>query len=135
MSDKEKMIQLKGISQAHPLSAINFLKEFQEKLEEGYVLHPCPRGKQIPNFVGFPSCIMVTKEYAEELMAPQEPVSTFESVSEPVSIVVAEDVKNELEAASKKDELLAIAEKIGLVVPEDKKVPKAIKQFILNSIA
>ena len=37
-------------------------------------------------------------------------------------------------AATKKDALLKLAEEFGIVVPEDKKVPAAIKQYLLDQL-
>lgn len=39
-----------------------------------------------------------------------------------------------VKAATKKDALLKLAEEFGIVVPEDKKVPAAIKQYLLDQL-
>ena len=47
MSDKQEKIYLKGISQAHPMSAIKFLEEYEALVKQGYTLHPNPKGASI----------------------------------------------------------------------------------------
>lgn len=139
MSDKkEDIIQLRGISQAHPMSAIMFLEEFAEKVREGYVMHPNPRGaKEIPSFVGFPRCLMVTPEMAEKLKPAEVKVEVapVEVVAESTpSLEVDEELLLKVEAAESKLDLLALAEEAEIEVPDDKKVPKAIKKFLVSTI-
>ncbi len=139
MSDKQEKIYVKGVSQAHPMSAILFLQEYEKLIREGYTLHPDPKGPEIPCFVGFPRCIMVTEEYAASLRNPVvEKVAVAEDTSEgvvaetTVEVTLTPEIEEELEAAKTKAELFAVAEKMDVTVPEDKKVPKAIKQYLIN---
>ena len=123
MSEKQKEIVLKGYSQTHWASATKFLNDFAELVKQGYVLHPKPASvRHHATFIGFPMCVMVTQEYADEIMGN---VGVVEKDLTPLKRV---------EQASKKDELLALASELSIEVPEDKKVPKAIKQFLIDSI-
>lgn len=66
---KLKQVVLQGLPTNHRESATRFLNEFRELAIQGYVLHPKPAmQRQVPRFMGRPSCIMVTKEYAKEIM-------------------------------------------------------------------
>lgn len=137
MSDKQEKIYVKGISQAHPMSAILFLQEYEKLIREGYTLHPDPKGPEIPCFVGFPRCIVVTEEYAASLLNPVSEQPTVEDttgdvVENTVDVIFTPEIAEELEDAMTKAELFAVAEKMGVVVPGDKKVPKAIKQYLIN---
>lgn len=141
MSDKkEDIIQLRGISQAHPMSATLFLEEFYQKVKEGYVMHPDPKGaKQIPSFVGYPRCLMVTPEMAEKI---KPTVAVVEDVAEEELVVVEETVPpivdielvDRVEALEAKADLVAIAEELNIEIPSDKKFPKAIKKFLIATI-
>lgn len=142
MSDKQEKIYLKGISQAHPMSAIKFLEEYEALVKQGYTLHPNPKGAEIPCFVGFPRCVMVTKEYADALVAPvkEETIAVVEeTVTEPevvapesAEITFNDEIAEQLESAKTKVEIQAVAELMGVTIPEDKKVPKAMKQYLIN---
>ena len=96
---KEKMIRLRGKSPTHRWCAKLFLEEVYKYFEDGYVLHPFPKGKMIPNFRAFPTCTLVTKEYAEELIKADEDAKR--KVKEADEKAAEEQEKAEKEAAEK----------------------------------
>lgn len=69
MSEKQKMIELRGTSTAHRITATNFLNEVIKLAKEGYVLHPKPTSlRKMARFQGRPFAVFVTEEYAKEIM-------------------------------------------------------------------
>lgn len=141
---KEKMIEIRGWASSHPRAAEQFLNEVIAAAKDGYVLHPKPTTiRQRANLVGFPTVVMVTEEYASEILSSTEPVVIIEEKPVEVSSnIVGESTKEEdksssteeLEALNSKDELFEFASKYNLEVPEDKKVPKAIKKWLSEQI-
>ncbi len=159
---KPKQIILTGKSVNHRKTPETFLNDVIELAVQGYVLHPKPATlRQLPRFMGRPSCTMVTKEYAKEIMeaadkevvepkvevAP-EPVVQPEVVQEPKVETQVEDkvqpevdtndeqpsIADEVKAIEAKADLLAFAKDKGLTVPQDKKVPKAIQKWLIQEL-
>lgn len=121
MSDKQKEIVLQGFSTGHPLCATKFLKEFEELVLQGYTLHPKPVAmRQRPTLIGRPTVVMVTKEYAAELMNVETVV--VEKKSE-------DEIIRELKT---KEQMIEFAKVRNISIPEDLKVPKAIQKWLLE---
>jgi hypothetical protein len=155
---KPKQIILTGKSVNHRKTPETFLNDVIELAVQGYVLHPKPTSlRQLPRFMGRPSCTMVTKEYAKEIMeaADKEVVETKvevtpepevqhevkpEVVQEPkVETGIETDneqpsIADEVKAIESKADLLAFAKDKGLTVPQDKKVPKAIQKWLIQEL-
>lgn len=151
---KLKQVVLQGLPTNHRESATRFLNEFRELALQGYVLHPKPAmQRQVPRFMGRPSCIMVTKEYAKEIMeavdkevvytkvevTPEPEVKPKVEVQPEVETEVETNdeqpaIADEVKAIEAKADLLAFAKDKGLTVPQDKKVPKAIQKWLIQEL-
>ncbi len=155
---KPKQVILTGKSVNHRKTPETFLNDVIELAVQGYVLHPKPATlRQLPRFMGRPSCTMVTKGYAKEIMeaADKEIVEPKvevthepEVVQEPkVETQVEEKVQpevdtndeqpsiaDEVKAIEAKADLLAFAKDKGLTIPQDKKVPKAIQKWLIQEL-
>lgn len=149
---KEKQIEIRGWASNHPRSAEQFLNQVIEAAKDGYVLHPKPAHiRQRATLVGFPTAVMVTEEYAKEILTGvvEATVEAPKQASEPeteetnTDVAVTEEVSSDanvealkaaIEAMTSKDEMFAFAKEHGLEVPADKKVPKAIQKWLLEQL-
>jgi len=134
MSDKPSEIVLEGWAQDHFETATKFLLDYAEKIKEGYVLKTDTTNvHEVATFIGLPRCVMVLegsdkpKPEINVVMKPED--YSVEDVSSEVS---EGNVLDRIESTTKKKDLLALAEELDIEIPEDKKVPAAIKQFMLN---
>lgn len=157
---KPKQVILTGKSVNHRKTPETFLNDVIELAAQGYVLHPKPATlRQLPRFMGRPSCTMVTKEYAKEIMetivetkveVTPEPEVKPEVVQEPkveaqpevedkVETGVETDneqpsIADEVRGIKSKEDLLSYAKEKGLTVPENKKVPTAIQKWLIQEL-
>lgn len=138
-----KPIKLRGVHVGARMSAHEFLKSFEKAIRDGYTLLDKPRGLEIPSFAGIPYCFIVKagETSEDEVEQPEESTEQDEVVnSDEIHALtkegeIVETTPIELvKAATKKDALLKLAEEFGIVVPEDKKVPAAIKQYLLDQL-
>ena len=113
-----------------------FVDRVIELASKGYKRHPNPKKlKQVTSFQGHPRVTMVSEAYLEELLTPVKVVEVVdEVVLEEVTTEAPVSYEEAIEGLSKKGDLISLAEELGIDIPEDKKAPKAIKQFMLNSI-
>lgn len=135
MSEKPSEITLQGYAQDHFQTAQEFLSQFEQKVKEGYTLKTeITNVNELASFIGFPRCVMT--------LAKAQPVDESNEGAAVDDVVVAESegelggegdtIVERIEATSKKKDLLELAKELNIEVPEDKKVPAAIKQFMLN---
>lgn len=151
-----KPIKLKGAHVGARMSAHEFLKSFEKAIRDGYTLLDKPRGLEIPSFAGIPYCFIVKVgevsegdvEQVEESTKQDEVVNSDEVIQDIEQVEPSDEIhaltdegeivkptpEELVKAATKKDALLKLAEEFGIVVPEDKKVPAAIKQYLLDQL-
>ena len=134
-------IRVEGKSVTHHRTAITFLQDVQDLIKEGYEVYDSRLRKDGASFAGVrPFCTMIR---SEALQAEATPIETKEALKEEEGTVEApteadvtpvEDAEDtpSLESLTTKKQLLEYTESKGLEIPEDKKVPKAIKQWLLN---
>lgn len=147
MSELQDIIVVRGWSVTHPSTAYTWLKEVIDLANKGYIMHPKPTVAGLPTLHGYPTVTMVSPKWVAEntngnQSIPQdepkkEDVTSSENDSEDEQVHVEEVIvdKSELEvieSLSSKVDMLEFAEEKGLVIPEDKKVPKAIKAWLLE---
>lgn len=153
----EDRIVLRGIPCNHPKSATDFIQKVIALHEQGYELITEPKTvRERASFVGFPTCVMVRKgEQAEVVDEKPEVDDSQETPEEAPEQVVDEtsdseptdseedaekeqpslSVEEELASLSKKADLLKFAADSGIEVPDDIKVPLAIKKFLVETIS
>ena len=120
MSEKDNIIQIKSINSRHPMAAIEFLKEFQDKVKEGYVVDLDVTNRMAPRFYPYAFVQMRLEEFVtEEVMEDSKP---------------EEGTKGHLEILSKKDDMVKFAELVGVEIPEDKKQASAIKKYLMETL-
>lgn len=113
MSDKPEVVHVKGKSPTYSRTAEMFIERIFELFEEGYVLHPQPTRREMPNLRGFPVCTLVTKEYAAKINGEAD--AEAEKIKEAEEAEKAEAAKlkeaEEAEALKAKQEAAEAAEK------------------------
>jgi hypothetical protein len=127
---KPKQVILTGKSVNHRKTPETFLNEVIALAVQGYVLHPKPTSlRQLPRFMGRPSCTMVTKEYAKEIMeaADKEVVET-KPVQEPKVEVTPEpevqpEVKPEVVQEPKVEVPPEVEDKVETGIETDNEQP------------
>lgn len=107
MSERKDVITIVGKANSYRMTATMFLEQFEEKLAEGYVLHPKPNLREVANFSARPRATMVTKEYAEKLLNTEKEAA-YEAEKSREAELNAETakVKAEEEAAELKRQAL-----------------------------
>lgn len=76
----------------------------------------------------------VQDDVVDEAIVPAPEVIVAPEDIIPDESEVKEDLVATIEALTTKKDLLDKAKELGISVPEDKKVPKAIKQYMLNTL-
>jgi hypothetical protein len=141
MSDKPSEIVLEGWAQDHFETATKFLLDYAEKIKEGYVLKTDTTNvHEVATFIGLPRCVMVLEgsdKPKPEINVVMKPEDSSVEGDTPVEVetsseVVDGNVLDRIESTTKKKDLLDLAKELDIKIPEDKKVPAAIKQFMLN---
>ncbi len=97
MTDRKDVIFVRGKSPRYNKSAAEFIERVVELAKDGYVPHPRPIRSQMPTFIGFPRCTMVTKEHAAEILAAekanQEQAKEIETKIEETAVAAKEAEK------------------------------------------
>lgn len=134
MSNQDRVF-VRGIPANHPLCAVKFLNEVIKLSEQGYKLLTEPKtSKERASFIGFPSCVMI-KDIDGDTDVSIEQEQPVEAISDTTE-VVSEDkgLLEQVSALSGKKDLMDFAEKHGIEIPVDVKVPKAIQKYIIDKL-
>lgn len=158
---KRKVINVKGVTR---IKGNQFIEELFKAFEEGYVPAPqgsqwtadapvlrhnrktvalYPKGYEVPtpsntSVVGADGDLAVIGAIDKQI---QEEIKAELAASEGVVEVKEDDkvetpsVKSRIGELTKKQPLLDLAKELNVEVPDDKKNPAAIKQFLLNTLA
>lgn len=132
MSNQDRVF-VRGIPANHPLCAVKFLNEVIKLSEQGYKLLTEPKtSKERASFMGFPSCVMIKDIDGDVSIEQEQPVEVISDTTE----VVSEDkgLLEQVSALSGKKDLMDFAEKHGIEIPVDVKVPKAIQKYIIDKL-
>lgn len=145
MSELQDIIVVRGWSVTHPSTAYTWLKEVIDLANKGYVMHPKPTVAGLPTLHGYPTVTMVSPKWLADntdLSVPQDEPKKEDAVSsendsedeqtQDEDVIVEKSELEVIESLSSKADMLSFAEEKGLTVPEDKKVPKAIKAWLLE---
>lgn len=113
MSKKQEVVHVKGKSPTYGRTAELFMAQVFKLFEEGYVLHPKPTRREMPNLRGFPTCTLVTKEFAEKVNGESDAeaakAQAEKEAAEAEALVVAEAAEAEaLKAEQEAAELAAL---------------------------
>lgn len=118
-------------------ASLDFIYALYDAFEKGYKLPPREHAwrQDAPQLTG-PRKVAYLYPPEYDIPSPnakvaEEPAEAPEPVTEAPKPVSLED---ELKAMTKKKDLLAKAEELGIEVPEDKKAPAAIRQHLINSL-